>query len=80
MNKELKRVSIVVLLMWLWITSYAVLLGAEINSEAEQQTAATLPDLAKDAVPKILGYDYQNVQRSSVEALKLMTPELPTKT
>lgn len=31
--------GIVVLLMWLWITSYAVLLGAEINSEAEQQTA-----------------------------------------
>lgn len=31
--------GIVVLLMWLWITSYAVLLGAEINAEAEQQTA-----------------------------------------
>ena len=31
--------GIVVMLMWLWITSYAVLLGAEINSEAEQQTA-----------------------------------------
>lgn len=25
--------------MWLWITSYAVLLGAEINAEAEEQTA-----------------------------------------
>ena len=32
--------GIVVLLFWLWITSYAVLLGAEINAEAEQQTAA----------------------------------------
>lgn len=32
--------GIVVLLLWLWITSYAVLLGAEINAEAEQQTAA----------------------------------------
>ena len=32
--------SVVVLLMWLWITSYAVLLGAEINAESEQQTAA----------------------------------------
>jgi membrane protein len=32
--------SVVVLLMWLWITSYAILLGAEINAEAEQQTAA----------------------------------------
>jgi len=42
---------------------------------AEQQTAATLPEMAKDAVPKILGYDYQNVERSSVEALTLMTPE-----
>ena len=28
-----------VLLFWLWITAYAVLLGAEINAEAEQQTA-----------------------------------------
>ena len=32
--------GIIVLLFWLWITSYAVLLGAEINAEAEQQTAA----------------------------------------
>lgn len=32
--------GIIVLLFWLWITSYAVLLGAEINAEAEQQTIA----------------------------------------
>ena len=32
--------SVVVLLFWLWITAYAVLLGAEINAESEQQTAA----------------------------------------
>jgi membrane protein len=32
--------GIIVLLFWLWITSYAVLLGAEINAEAEQQTVA----------------------------------------
>jgi membrane protein len=32
--------GIIVLLFWLSITSYAVLLGAEINAEAEQQTAA----------------------------------------
>lgn len=32
--------GIIVLLFWLWITSYAVLLGAEINAEAEKQTAA----------------------------------------
>lgn len=30
--------GVVVLLLWLWITSYAVLLGAEANAEAEQQT------------------------------------------
>jgi membrane protein len=30
--------GIVVLLMWLWLTSCAVLFGAEINAEAEQQT------------------------------------------
>ncbi|HEY5979805.1 MAG TPA: YihY/virulence factor BrkB family protein [Microlunatus sp.] len=32
--------GIIVLLFWLWITSYAVLLGAEINAEAERQTVA----------------------------------------
>jgi membrane protein len=31
--------GIVVMLLWLWITSYAILLGAEINAESEQQTA-----------------------------------------
>ncbi len=30
--------SVVVLLFWLWITAYAVLLGAEVNAEAERQT------------------------------------------
>ena len=30
--------GIVILLLWLFITSYAILLGAEINAEAEQQT------------------------------------------
>jgi membrane protein len=30
--------GIVVLLFWLWLSMYAVLLGAEINAEAEQQT------------------------------------------
>jgi membrane protein len=28
------------LLFWLWLTMYAILLGAEINAESEQQTAA----------------------------------------
>jgi membrane protein len=30
--------GIVVLLFWLWLSAYAILLGAEINAEAEQQT------------------------------------------
>jgi membrane protein len=30
--------GIVVLLIWLWLTSYAVLLGAEVNAESERQT------------------------------------------
>jgi len=30
--------GVVVLLLWLWISAYAVLLGAEINAESEQQT------------------------------------------
>lgn len=32
--------GVVVLLLWLWLTMYVVLLGAEINAEAEQQTVA----------------------------------------
>ena len=32
--------GIVVLLFWLWLTAYAILLGAEINAETEQQTVA----------------------------------------
>jgi membrane protein len=31
--------GVVVLLLWLWITSLIILVGAEINSETEQQTA-----------------------------------------
>lgn len=30
--------AVVVLLMWLWVSCYAVLIGAEINAEAERQT------------------------------------------
>jgi membrane protein len=30
--------GVVVLLLWLWISAYVVLLGAEINAETEQQT------------------------------------------
>ncbi|GAB2671129.1 YihY/virulence factor BrkB family protein [Kribbella swartbergensis] len=31
--------AVVILMLWLWLTAYAVLLGAEINAESEQQTA-----------------------------------------
>ncbi|WP_432546882.1 YihY/virulence factor BrkB family protein [Kineococcus sp. SYSU DK004] len=31
--------GVVILLVWLWLTSYAILLGAEINAESEKQTA-----------------------------------------
>ena len=31
--------AVVVLLMWLYVSAYAILLGAEINAEAERQTA-----------------------------------------
>lgn len=30
--------AVVVLLTWLWLSCYVVLLGAEINAEAERQT------------------------------------------
>jgi membrane protein len=48
--------GIAVLLMWLYLTNYAVLLGAEINAESEQQTEADTtrgeprPIGARDAV------------------------------
>jgi membrane protein len=32
--------GVVVLLLWLWMTMYVVLLGAELNAESEQQTIA----------------------------------------
>jgi membrane protein len=30
--------GVAVLMLWLWLTAFIVLLGAEINAEAEQQT------------------------------------------
>ncbi|ADB31021.1 ribonuclease BN [Kribbella flavida DSM 17836] len=30
--------AVAILLLWLWLTAYAILLGAEINAESEQQT------------------------------------------
>jgi membrane protein len=31
--------AVVVLMLWLWLSAYAVLLGAEINAESEEQPA-----------------------------------------
>lgn len=31
--------AVVVLMMWLWVSAYAILIGAELNAEAERQTA-----------------------------------------
>ncbi|TCM44897.1 YihY/virulence factor BrkB family protein [Kribbella sp. VKM Ac-2568] len=50
--------AVVVLMLWLWLTAYAVLLGAEVNAEAEQQTAR---DTTKGE-PRPLG------QRNAVKA------------
>jgi membrane protein len=30
---------VVVLLMWLWLTGYAIIMGAELDAEMEHQTA-----------------------------------------
>jgi membrane protein len=50
--------GVVVLLLWLWLSSYAALLGAEINAEMEQQT---IKDTTKGE-PEPLG------QRNAVKA------------
>ncbi len=39
--------AVVVLLMWLWLSAYAVLVGAELNAEMEHQTARDTTDLPK---------------------------------
>jgi membrane protein len=57
--------GVVVLLFWLWITSYAILLGAEINAESEQQTVA---DTTKGA-PQPIG------ERDAVKADSLPTED-----
>jgi membrane protein len=62
--------GVVVLLLWLWITMYVVLLGAEINAEAEQQTV-------KDTTvgePQPLG------QRGAVKADSLPEEQTPRPT
>jgi membrane protein len=39
--------AVVVLLMWLWLSAYAVLIGAELNAEMEHQTARDTTDPPK---------------------------------
>jgi membrane protein len=39
--------AVVVLLMWFWLSAYAVLIGAELNAEMEHQTARDTTDLPK---------------------------------
>ena len=42
---------------------------------AEQQAREVLPPLAAQQIPAILGFDYQTVERSRLDAYNLMTPE-----
>jgi membrane protein len=55
--------GVVVLLLWLWLSSYAALLGAEVNAEMEQQT---IKDTTKGE-PEPLG------QRDAVKADSIPT-------
>lgn len=57
--------GVVVLLLWLFLTAFVVLLGAEINSEAEQQTAQD----STVGPPQPLG------QRGAVKADSIPSPE-----
>jgi membrane protein len=59
--------GVIVMLLWLWITSYAVLLGAEINAETEQQTV-------KDSTR---GPDRPLGQRGAVKADSVPTGDEP---
>ena len=46
-----------------------------VEIRGEQATRAELAPLAKDQVPKILGYDYQTVETSLTAAYPMMTPD-----
>jgi len=61
--------GVIVLMLWLYLTCYLVLLGAEINSEAEHQTAQDTTE--GDPVP--MG------QRDATMADELPDPPTPTK-
>lgn len=59
--------GIIVLLLWLWITSFAILLGAEINAEAEGQTL----------VDSTTGPDEPLGQRNAVKADSIPQEDAP---
>lgn len=61
--------GIVILLLWLFITAYAILLGAEINAESEQQT---IKDTTKGPAQPI-------GQRDAVKADSVPTGDEPKK-
>jgi membrane protein len=61
--------GVIVLMLWLQLTCFLVLLGAEINSEAEHQTAAD----TTEGEPQPMG------QRDATMADELPNPPVPTK-
>jgi len=60
--------GVVILMLWLWISAYAVLLGAEINAESEQQTI-------KDSTK---GPEQPLGQRGAVKADSVPTEQAPS--
>ena len=61
--------GVIVLMLWLYLTCYLILLGAEINSEAEHQTAQD----TTEGPPQPMG------QRDATMADELPDPPVPTK-
>jgi membrane protein len=61
--------GVIVLMLWLYLTCYLILLGAEINSEAEHQTAVD----TTEGEPQPMG------QRDAMMADSLPDPPEPTK-
>jgi membrane protein len=61
--------GVIVLMLWLYLTCYLILLGAEINSEAEHQTAED----TTQGPPQPMG------QRDATMADSLPDPPVPTK-
>lgn len=56
--------AVVVLLMWFWVSAYAVLLGAELNAEMEHQTARDTTDRPSKPLGRRGAYVADTVARS----------------